>query len=316
MKRTLQRHLTVACLVGAIGATRLATAQPSDRPSTKLENDKSAQLYVEGGDAYGKGDYARAEVSFRAAWAIKKHWQIAWMLGECESRLGKPTEAAQHLSIALAMMPPDEPKRPDLVKALTDAKTKVHTVALTIEPAGAEILVNGATVGTAPLTTPIFLNGGASTIEVRKPGFETERLSVEGAPGAQLERHLQLHPNPSKPPPDAHRPVWPPIVLGVVAAAGVGLGIGLVVASVGEHSDAEDLANQCATIGCDEAAGTDLLDSSDRLLGGGVAGFSIAAAALVGLTVYLALPQPKHERARLVPIVAPTALGLSLQGTF
>ena len=105
------------------------------------------------------------------------------------------------------------------------------------------------------------------------------------------------------------------MLLAGVGAAGVATGIGLVVASAGEYDAASELA-ACSPFTADcEGLGREALSRSDGLMTGAMVGFSVGGAALIGMAVWLALPQASSN-VSLLPVIGPQANGLTLQGTF
>ena len=59
-------------------------------------------------------------------------------------------------------------------------------------PAGAEVFVRGERLGTTPLPSTA-MDSGSVVVELRAPGFDTERRTVELQPGKVIELDLDLH---------------------------------------------------------------------------------------------------------------------------
>ncbi len=303
---------SIAIVVGVGAMPRPVLGQPPPTSST-AEADKARELYVEGDRLYAKGDFVRAEVAFKAAWGILKNAQIAYNLGDCELRNGKPRDAAEHLAYASRSLA-DPTKKAELQNRLDQAMAAVHTLRLAVLPAGADVSVDGQVVATSPLLDPIFLTAGEHTIEVKKAGFAASTRKVTAKAGASSDESVDLTPESGSGSTVA-KPIWPYFVLGGVAALGLGLGIGFTVESAAK-------TNQAADLGCTGqeeciSQGDGLLSDSDAFLGVGAAGVAIAGAAIVGMIIYGAVPAsatPKH--ARLTPWVAPTGGGLLWSGEF
>lgn len=123
------------------------------------------------------------------AWKQKKHWQIALNLGRVEFELGKYRDAAEHFEIVLRApelaQPADAPDplaetRSLAVFWLANAKSKLGHIRVDASPRSARIIVDGAPAGDAPLSSPIHVDPGTHTIEVRFGGAsERRRIAIE-----------------------------------------------------------------------------------------------------------------------------------------
>src|SRR5277367_5778545 len=133
-------------------------APPTSTPETEAMTEKARQLYDEGLAAFKKGKVAEAHASYLAAWSLNKHWQIAANLADTEIELSKFREAAEHATYYLANAPANRTERAEAL--LKRALVRVAVLTITVEPAGAEVLVDDALAGTAPLPQPVFLDPG------------------------------------------------------------------------------------------------------------------------------------------------------------
>lgn len=64
---------------------------------------------------------------------------------------------------------------------------------------GAEVLIDGVTVATLPLREPIRMPAGRVEIEVRAPGFSTERRTISVRAGALARERIELARQESRP---------------------------------------------------------------------------------------------------------------------
>ncbi len=119
------------------------------------------------------------------------------------------------------------------------------------------------------------------------------------------------------------RPIWPAILLGGVGAAGVAVGVAGFVLAAQRDSDLEELAGsptcQPTITGDCITQGEDIAGEKDSFNAMGIAGVAIGGAALIGMTIYLVLPQPSNPqkaRATVAPWFGPGVGGLSAYGTF
>lgn len=236
--------------------------------------DKARELYNTGSAALLKGRWGEAHASLLAAWSLKKHHQIAGNLAAAEMQLGRYREAAEHLAYYVREAPATKQKERHSAQALlADARKHIGALAIKVEPAGAEVLVDGVVVGKAPLSSEVFVEPGTWTIEARLDGYKTARATVEMAAGSAREVSLAVASLEAKrdpaaviaPPKRTSEPILstPPkaggvpeagggdgaggprkevLIAGLAASAlGIGMGIGFSVVSNARANDAADL---------------------------------------------------------------------------
>ncbi len=316
----------------AIGAALLVVSAVTVNVA---RGDAADDAFVRGQKLAKEGAVADAEKAFEEAWSQRKSWDIAGNLGLTEAAQKKWDEAAEHLAYALGhiggLAKPEQ--RRALEERLAEAKTQVATVTVRTS-AGATVTVGPRLY--KPLEGPLFLAPGTHSITASLEGFETSSATATVKAGEATEIAIELKPiagaTPTgsasssgssavpPPPPKGEKPIWPPILLGGVAAVGVGLGVGFLAADAGKTSEADDLAAGCPTAPAScVTAGDDLLSTANTFRGVGIAGFGLAGAGLIGMVIVLALPAPSADEnasLELAPVFGPTQQGFSLHGTF
>ncbi len=173
-----------------------AAADPVGPPPDTLSSawtDRARDLYNQGREQFGRKQYEQAHASFRAAWALKKHWQIAAMLGHCEVNLSRWRDAAEHLSWAVRVgaMTAGGPELEAFRTSLSEVRPHVGIVDVRTDLAGAEIRVDGSAVGAAPLADPVFVDPGQHVIEARAEGHVPVVATIVGVAGKSAP--LMLH---------------------------------------------------------------------------------------------------------------------------
>ncbi|MGK4006742.1 PEGA domain-containing protein [Sorangium sp. So ce1036] len=346
-KRPLLWGWSVAMALMAPVASAQQAATPAAAEETDALTDKARQLYEEGRAAAAAGQWADAHASFLAAWAIKNHYQIASNLGVACLKLGKHRDAAEYLTRYLREAPASKVRERQAAEAsLKEALAKVASVTVQVAPQGAEVTVDGAAVGRAPLPDPVFLDPGKHEIGARLEGHMPAKRPIEAAAGAAETVVLQLERRPA---PDAGvgagagvvvGPVAPPprddvrtAVLvggGIAAGAGVAAGVVLTVLSNGRASDAEGIRSALLK----EWGGEHRCPSGDQtrcaelktavydkynLRSGAIWSFVAGGAIGVGTLVYGLVtmkPAEPAPRAQVAPFLGPGAAGMSLSGRF
>ena len=105
------------------------------------------------------------------------------------------------------------------------------SITLNTQPAGAEVLRDGVSLGTTPLTTD--LPPGRYEVELKLPGYEPQRRTFSVGPSESAVIDAELSPLPPPPPP------WRPMAIagGVAIATGVvGIGVGAALVAIDERA--------------------------------------------------------------------------------
>ena len=331
----------------------------SDSDSRDPEALKRAEgLFQQGIRLYSDKKWAEAEAVFREAWALNPTFDVAYNLGSAEHRVGKFAEAAEHLAFALRHWPligATTGLRGTAEQRLKEAREKVGALRVTVSVAGAEVFVDGRSVGVTPLEGEVFVAPGEHGIEARREGYETARKEISATAGAAVEVELapavkpEVAPGPvgapvtamgpvgaarseAQPvPPPAERSLVPAIALGGVAVVGLGVGIGLLAAAGGEASTAEEQHASILRAGrsCVGGAGNydaqcpeldDVSDRADTLHNAGVGmliGAGVAAAAAGAYLIWWPAPAGSASaRVRAAPAMSATGGGVVVVGGF
>jgi hypothetical protein len=181
---------------------------PMQAPAeSEAMTDKARDRYMEGRTLYGQRAWDKAHAAFLAAWSLKKHWQIAGMLGHCEVQLGRHRDAAEHLAFAVRTGSPSA--NPSELKVLQDqlaeVKRKVGVVSVQVEGQQAEVLMDGRVVGTSPLHDPLFVDPGEYLLKARTTDRTSSEVKVTVGAGSvkeimlRLDRGVEAEPSPATP---------------------------------------------------------------------------------------------------------------------
>ncbi|MFT3767830.1 MAG: PEGA domain-containing protein [Minicystis sp.] len=317
-----------------------STAARADQPAALFEDGaellaQARELWLEGTAAFNRGQLERARLLYLSAFRAQHHWQIAGSLGNVELALGRHRDAAEHIAIYLResrdLPNADARDRVTLTSQLERAKTKIGVVTVAVEPAGAEILVDGASVGKAPLADPVFVEPGKHVIEAKLDGYQAGLEARELAPGGAVEVKLQLAAVPAPKVEASAAPLAPRqemptalppvrlnkgIIIGgaALSAVALGVGIGLTVSSNSSAAGRDTFRSAC--VGGDHSSCTQF-DNNDqqRWLTGNAAAYSFIGAGIVALatTTYVLVAPRVQQRARLKGMYSPggAATGLS-----
>jgi hypothetical protein len=342
MRRLQSRSLPAVLLaLSCVLAAGAAGAQPAPAVSpVNASMDKADELYRQGNEAYKQNRLKDAYGFYKEAWTLKKSYDIAGNLGAVELAISMPRDAAEHLLHSLRQFPANgKPEARDKTRQrLEDALKQIGTLTIKVNVEGAEILVDGKSVGKAPLEQEIFVDAGTRRIEAKIDGYDPVRQQLQVAKGSTHQVALKLKKTPAPPPVTTTpaRPSWtvPIIVAGAsLSAAFFGTGIGLIVVSNNKSSEADEkLASLTSANGqapcpgatdglkaqCSELKG--LRSDHDTFQNVAVGTFvlgGVVAAATVGSVFMFGSKRGKTEAAvSVAPSFGPSGGGLSARGTF
>jgi len=267
----------MARVARALGVALAVFVSAAARPSfADDDSDRAEQSFVEGNRAFAAGDYHAAFEAYRAAWSLKQTFDIACNLGRTEVELSLSRDAAEHLDYCLRTF--SVSARGDVRDAnrrfrelFLRVRREVGALTVDVRPSGAEITVDGASYGVAPIGHDIFLTPGQHLVRAHLAGFENEERSITAEAGASIGVTFTLTPARAAPPPPpeaapsapssapgAASPAPPskrgmePRTIAVLAGAGaslvaLGIGVGFALDAGSARSDASRLgaaANQ------------------------------------------------------------------------
>lgn len=313
-KRT---YLLVACvlLLPAFGARADAASE------ARARYERAVKLYED-----GVFDAALAE--FTRAYELNPSFKVLYNVGQVRVALQDYAGAVDTFQTYLreggGKIP--EARTEQVRKELARLEQRVARVSVETDVAGAEVLVDEAVVGTAPLSNAVLVNSGTRRIEVRHPDYASQTQRVTLAGGEQRAITLTLKPRVAEPvavkpapsvvappPPVVALPAPPPkahdtailvsawSTTGALAVTTAVLG----VLALEADGDLEDMRGKATSRG----ALDDQSDKVDRraLATDVLLGTSVVAA---GVSLWLTLRPSKEQR------VAFTGRGLNYRAEF
>jgi len=326
---------------------------------------KAQALFDEGKKQYAAGKVQKAYDAYRGAWELRKSYDIAANLANAEKLLGKNRDAAEHYAYSLRTFPatgkPAQQKQ--LEAKLAEVRRELGALAVEVCVAGAEVRVDETPIGAAPLADEVFVEPGPHVVEARLAGYATATQNVLAGKGTEtvkvvltlVERKAArvgegqaagqgghgATPGDGQAKSVDHGAGLPlgtagpnrGLLLGggVLAAVGLGVGIGLTVAASGKTAEANGLLAKleqggipgaCLRAPADCQAVESVWQSRNVLSRAGVGSFigaGVVAAATVSYGVIAALSaRPKQETnaPRVLPQVGYRQGGLVVVGSF
>ena len=187
-----ERGLRASLRAGLAGLV-LASAMVG-APARAAEPADVEYLIRQGVEQRTQGHDQAAMPMFQRAYDLERSPRTAAQLGLCEAALGYWLAAERHLTEALssARHPWVEKNRNELEATLKAARGSIGELEITGRPVGAEVIVNGKTVGTLPLAEPVRLAEGMVNLELRAGGYQEKTTAVRVAGGTRQTVTLAL----------------------------------------------------------------------------------------------------------------------------
>jgi hypothetical protein len=269
--------------------------------------EEAAQHYKKGLELYEDEEIALAALEFEKAYELTEDYRVLYNIGQVRFQLGyyaRATKALrQYLKDGGNALTAERQAQVQKDLELLSYRTGTLTIVTTTN--GAEVVIDGATVGESPLGEGVLLDAGEHRVTARKAGYfgETKLVTLMGREHRSITIHLIATPSrtertvivkqPVLATESSNRRTWMwatwsgagALAMGAVVTGGFG-----VVA-----------ANELGDLRRDPSATRGELDDTQRrartlLVTADVLGAS--AVLLGGTALYLTLSSPSHPRTR------------------
>ncbi len=168
------RHIAAALLLTFVPVTVSPRVWAQDDPATVHARAR----FKEGVEAFDRGRYEEARLSFLQAYTLKKHPAVLLNLAQSSAKSNHPLEAAKYFQQYLKEATTATPQqRKDAENGLAEVRQKLGRIEV-IAPAGTEIsLDDQGKVGTTPIE-PIDVEPGSHTL--KSPNQTVTVIAVVG----------------------------------------------------------------------------------------------------------------------------------------
>ena len=228
----LQTWVCVLLLVCAAGRN-VASAQAEASVSVEAGRDhfNRGVEYVQDGDLKG------ALIEFKRAYATAANYRVLYNLGQVENELRNYTQAQAYFQRYLSDGGDDvaPTRRREVEVLLGKLAGRIATLSIETDVPGAELFVDGVSVGRSPLTGPIRVSTGSRVLSAVASGRPRVSRVVEAAGGESVRVQLRF----PKPAPATQSPVSGASAQASAPASGVhpavwlGIGSGVLAAGAG-----------------------------------------------------------------------------------
>ncbi|MFO0557274.1 MAG: hypothetical protein U0269_04595 [Polyangiales bacterium] len=240
--------LSVSTSIAPVAARAQQTSSTAQAPVNANASVEADALVQQGVAQRRAGQDQLALESFRRAFALQPSPRTRAQIALAEQALGQWADADRDLRAALAANTDDwiQRNRAALEAALNAIASRIATIELTCNTAGARLFVNGHEESAFPLAQPLRVEAGTVALEVRMDGFRTARRALDVEGGRTYRESFSLVANPVEddpqdvllpdrranrriaPPVAPPDPPAPPLSWGLIGAGGAMLALGAI----------------------------------------------------------------------------------------
>jgi hypothetical protein len=186
-------------LLAALLAAAPAVAQTKPAPAGDL--DEARQRFQRGVELYKEGSFDAALAEFNKAYELAPNYRVLFNLAQVQTERHDYVTALKDFEKYLEQGGAEitAERREQVNKEITALKGRVAEVTISADVEGAELLVDGVSVGTLPLSEPVRVSAGVRQIQVKKAGYETSTRTETIAGGENPHFDFKLEAIPSSP---------------------------------------------------------------------------------------------------------------------
>jgi len=202
MSRARHVAVAVAASLATVVAAAPARAQKAPPPAASAADIEEAKRHFQQGVAlYNDGNFNGALAEFEAAYRVRSSPGVLYNIGLSQKALFRYAESVDTLERYLR----EETKltgerRAEVTQLIAEMRALLADVTLTIAPAGATVMVDGRTAGTAPIVAPMRIAAGNHVLEVHAEGYRSQRreLMISAGVPVKLTFNLEVIPKTGK----------------------------------------------------------------------------------------------------------------------
>ncbi|MBN1612787.1 MAG: PEGA domain-containing protein [Polyangiaceae bacterium] len=156
----------------------------------------AARHFEAGVSAFEHRRYAEAGEQFEAAYRAAPAYAVLFNIGQVNVILGRSVQAVAAFEKYLAEGGSAIPagRRAQVEQELERQRARIGSLALEVEPEGAQLRIDGRVIGQSPTPEPVRLASGRHVIETSLAGYVTDVREVEIAPGSAATLAIGLAP--------------------------------------------------------------------------------------------------------------------------
>ncbi|NUO52885.1 MAG: hypothetical protein HOV80_28910 [Polyangiaceae bacterium] len=190
-RRRLGAVLSLLLLLGIAHTLAPASAMAQGAPGD-ASKDVARQRYEAGVKAFDGGQFEDARVAFLEAYMLTQAPGILLNLGVSELKTNRPVEGGNHLLKFLREYADAKPEEKTSAQAsIEECKRRAALISIKVDISGADVTIDGTSVGRSPLADPIFVEPGARAVVATGAGTAAT-ANVDAKKGQTVQASLRL----------------------------------------------------------------------------------------------------------------------------
>jgi hypothetical protein len=185
----------LVALIAIVLAASSVSAPAWAAPPSAADVASAKKLFEQGLKLYNEGSYREALSAFLHANELSPRASVQRNIAQCHRDLKEFAAAYDSYQTLLTKYGPtmSAADKRAVQRAIDELAILTATVKVNVTDPGATVAVDGNTVGTTPLASPVRVNIGAHTVTVAKPGYETltKDVKVNGGDTVSVDGPLQ-----------------------------------------------------------------------------------------------------------------------------
>lgn len=179
--------LIISLLIAALCVTGLARADETAKT-------KARQHFKQGVELFDQRRFGDALSEFQQSYSLFPVYSTLYNVGQVQVALGHPVEAVEAFDKFLVQggASISQDQRARVEAELKTQRERVGDIKLDVTPQGAEIRVDGESVGQAPIKNAIKVAAGHHRVEAMLDGYRTERSEVDVSGQGHIEVMFKL----------------------------------------------------------------------------------------------------------------------------
>jgi hypothetical protein len=183
--------MVLACASPAVAQRRT----PAPAPVAVDPSLAAREHFMRGVELYDEGDHDGALVEFRLSHELHPVAGVLVNIALCLEELHRYDEAiSTYRDYLRTAERASSERRRAAEEAIASLEQRLASVTIDVDQPGADVLVDGHSVGQTPLPAPLRLAAGMRVLEVRLDGFVSVREELEVAGGVAREVPIRLAP--------------------------------------------------------------------------------------------------------------------------
>ncbi|HMJ10417.1 MAG TPA: PEGA domain-containing protein [Polyangiaceae bacterium] len=172
--------------------------QAEDPTIAQADVEEARRRFQRGVELYREGSFDSALAEFNKAYQLAPNYRVLYNMAQVQTErhdyIAGVKLLEQYLKQGGGDIAPD--RREQVEQELRALKGRVSELQITTNVGGAELLVDGASVGELPAKAPILVNSGVRRLQVRKTGYTSSARNVTVAGGESVRLDFELKPEP------------------------------------------------------------------------------------------------------------------------